>query len=81
MLEDKIAYYEETGESLTVYPSDYKSDFPFLKEVDSHALSHENMHLNTAYKNFFRNKSVGFPSLSLKGIDPNLLALLIVIIA
>ena len=66
MLEDKIAYYEETGESLTVYPSDYKSDFPFLKEVDSHALSHEYMHLNTAYKNFFRDKSVGFPKFKSK---------------
>lgn len=66
MLEDKIAYYEETGESLTVYPSDYKSDFPFLKEVDSSALNYELMHLNTAYKNFFRDKSVGFPKFKSK---------------
>lgn len=66
MLEDKIAYYEETGENLVVYPSDYKSDFPFLKEVDSSALNQEYIHLNTAYKNFFRDKSVGFPKFKSK---------------
>lgn len=61
MLADKIAYYEETGETLKNTPAQYKEDYPFLKEVDSLALANEQLHLQTAYKNFFRDKKVGFP--------------------
>lgn len=42
-------------------PARYKSEFPWLKEVDSLALRNAQMHLQTAYKNFFRDVSVGFP--------------------
>lgn len=42
-------------------PAKYKRDFPFLKEVDSFALANAQLNLNKAYKNFFRDKSVGFP--------------------
>ena len=38
MLEDKIAYYEETGKMLKATPAQYK-EYEFLKEVDSLALS------------------------------------------
>lgn len=42
-------------------PAKYKNDFPFLKEVDSLALANAQLNLDKAYKNFFRDKSVGFP--------------------
>lgn len=38
----------------------YKQDFPFLKEVDSLALANAQLNLDKVYKNFFRDKSVGF---------------------
>ena len=61
MLEDKIAYYQETKLSLRNTPAQYKSEFDFLKEVDSLALANEQMHLQTAYSNFFKNPKTGFP--------------------
>lgn len=61
MLAEKIAYYEETGKTLAVTPAKYKSEFPFLKEVDSLALANAQMNLQSAYRNFFRDKSIGFP--------------------
>ena len=66
MLADKIDYYQKTGEILTVYPSNYKDEFPFLKEVDSNALAQEYLHLEKAYKNFFKNKEFGFPKFKSK---------------
>ena len=39
MLANKQAYYKSTGKSLYTKPSDYKTDYPFLKEVDSLALN------------------------------------------
>ncbi|BDP85803.1 hypothetical protein EfmAA610_30130 (plasmid) [Enterococcus faecium] len=39
----------------------YKKEFPFLKEIDSLALANAQLNLDKAYKNFFRDKSVGFP--------------------
>lgn len=41
-------------------PVKYKQDFPFLKEVDNLALAYAQLNLDKAYKNFFRDKSVGF---------------------
>ncbi|MEG0959508.1 MAG: helix-turn-helix domain-containing protein, partial [Erysipelotrichaceae bacterium] len=38
MLSDKINHYEKTKENLYCYPSQYKSEFEWLKEVDSLAL-------------------------------------------
>lgn len=61
MLSEKIAYYEETGKSLTITPAKYKAEFPWLKEVDSLALANAQINLQSAYRNFFRDKSVGFP--------------------
>lgn len=66
MLADKIAYYDEYKESLDTQPPTYKSDFPFLKEVDSLALTSEYRDLNTAFKNFFRDTSVGYPKFKKK---------------
>lgn len=61
MLADKIAHYEATGQTLSTTPAQYKKEFPWLMEVDSLALCNAQMHLQAAYRNFFRDKSVGFP--------------------
>lgn len=66
MLADKIDYYNTYGENLTVYVTDYKGRYPFLNDVDSLALANELQDLNKAYKNFFRDKSVGFPKFKSK---------------
>lgn len=66
MLADKIEYYRETGKNLTVYPANYKDDFPFLKEIDSHIFSNELLHLQKAYSNFFKNKDFDFPKFKSK---------------
>lgn len=66
MLADKIAYYEEHKKSLDTQPPAYKSEYSFLKEVDSLALTSEYRDLNTAFKNFFRDSSVGYPKFKKK---------------
>ena len=60
MLADRIAHYEETGESLRNTPAQYKGQFPWLKEVDSLALANVQLKLNKAYKSFFELR-LGFP--------------------
>lgn len=47
-------------------PAQYKTEFPWLKEVDSLALANAQLNLDKAYKNFFReikkgNKEQGLP--------------------
>ncbi|MEW9097314.1 MAG: IS200/IS605 family element RNA-guided endonuclease TnpB [Clostridiaceae bacterium] len=66
MLADKIEHYKNTGEMLRNTPAQYKSEFEWLKEVDSLALANEQLNLDKAYKNFFRDKSVGFPKFKSK---------------
>ncbi|MGL9820300.1 IS200/IS605 family element RNA-guided endonuclease TnpB [Enterococcus faecium] len=66
MLGDRMKAYEETRRDSSkkmsfLTPAKYKQDFPFLKEVDSLALANAQLNLDKAYKNFFRDKSVGFP--------------------
>lgn len=61
MLADKIAYYQEHQKTLQTTPAQYKKDYPYLKEVDSLALANVQINLQTAYKNFFRDKKIGFP--------------------
>ena len=66
MLNDRKKAYEEVKNDpskklIFPTPAKYKEEFPFLKEVDSLALANAQLHLDKAYKNFFRNKSVGFP--------------------
>jgi len=61
MLGDKMKHYEQTKENLKTTPAAYKSEFEWLKEVDSLALANAQLHLEAAYKNFFRDKSTGFP--------------------
>ena len=47
-------------------PAMYKKAYPFLKEEDSLALANVQMHLEKAYKNFFRNPKIGFPKFKSK---------------
>ena len=66
MLSDKINHYEETKQKLNNTPAQYKSKFPWLKEVDSLALANAQMNLQTAYNSFFRNSKIGFPKFKSK---------------
>ena len=66
MLDEKIKVYETTGKSISLTPAKYKSEFEWLKEVDSLALANVQLNLNTAFKNFFRDKKVGFPNFKSK---------------
>ena len=50
-------------------PADFKKEFEWLKEVDSLALANAQLNLQTAYKNFFRDKSIGFPKFKSKHRD------------
>ena len=64
MLSDKIKSYEETGKFITVTPAKYKTEYPYLKEVDSLALANVQINLQNAFKNCFsksRKKKNGFP--------------------
>jgi len=71
MLADRIKLYEE-NKDLNIKkikfptPAQYKTEYEWLKEVDSLALSNAQMNLDKAYKNFFRDKSVGFPKFKSK---------------
>ena len=71
MLADRIKSYEE-NKDLDIKnikyptPAQYKKEYEWLKEVDSLALANAQMNLDKAYKNFFRDKSVGFPKFKSK---------------
>jgi len=66
MLADKIAYYEKENKSLRTTPAQYKAEFPWLREVDSLALANSQLNLETAFRNFFRDSSIGFPKFKSK---------------
>ena len=66
MLNDKIEHYKLTKQTLKNTPAQYKTKFPWLKEVDSLALANAQINLEKAYKNFFHDKSVGFPKFKSK---------------
>ncbi|MDO4469831.1 MAG: transposase [Bacillota bacterium] len=64
MLADKILSYEKTGKFGKQTPAMYKTEYPFLKEVDSLALANVQLNLQTAMRNHFdkkRKKNTGFP--------------------
>ena len=69
MLNDKIREYKATKKMLRNTPAMYKKAYPFLKEVDSLALANVQMHLEKAYKNFFRDPKIGFPKFKSKHRD------------
>ncbi|MDO4199039.1 MAG: RNA-guided endonuclease TnpB family protein [Erysipelotrichaceae bacterium] len=64
MLSDKINSYELTGTFERQTPAMYKKEYPYLKEVDSLALSNVQLNLESAIRNCFDRKRKirnGFP--------------------
>ena len=64
MLVDKIESYQTSGKFAMVTPAKYKKEYPFLKEVDSLALTNVQLNLQEAFQNRFsksRKKQNGFP--------------------
>lgn len=57
MLELKSKNYSETGKALNITPAMLKPEFPFLKEVDSLALTNAQLNLQSAFKEFFKGKA------------------------
>lgn len=66
MLADKIDLYEKTGKTKRLTPAGYKKTYPWLKEVDSLALANVQLHLEAAYRNFFKRKEAGYPKFKSK---------------
>ena len=64
-LDDMNEIYKTTGKFKDITPASYKSDYPFLKEVDSLALSNAQLNRNTAFKAFFSHIS-NFPKFKSK---------------
>ena len=74
LLEERNKYYEEHKTYLSnITPSYLKDIYPFLKEVDSLALSAVNRFQDQAFKNYFKNpKKFGKPQFkSKKNINNN----------
>jgi len=78
MLSDRKDIYEiykynkeELKKQKQPTPAQYKVEYEWLKEVDSLALANAQMNLQSAYNNFFRDKSVGFPKFKSKKTDKN----------
>lgn len=75
ILNDKQEAYKQ-GIKFNKTLAQYKTEFPFLKDVDSLALNATANHLNLAYKNFLR-KEQNFQNLSLRSILSKLIQLII----
>ena len=71
MLADKKEEYQKTGKMLRNTPAQYKEEYEWLKEADSLALAHTQLHLETAYRNFFRDPKTGFPKFKAKHHSPD----------
>lgn len=76
MLSDAIKYYNETGKSKVNTPASYKTEFKWLQDVYSLALSNAQLNLKAAYANFFReikngNKNQGYPKFKNKKTNFN----------
>ena len=76
MLGERIKIYEqfkddeaELKKHKSPTPAKYKSEYVWLKEVDSLALANAQMNLQTAYNNFFRDNKIGFPKFKAKHRD------------
>ena len=71
MLADKKEEYQKTGKMLRNTPAQYKEEYEWLKEADSLALANTQLHLETAYRNFFRDPKIGFPKFKAKHHSPD----------
>lgn len=66
MLAERIRAWKEEGKTVRPTPAGYKEEYPWLKEVDSLALANAQLHLESAFRNFFRNKDSGYPKFHAK---------------
>ena len=73
MLGERIALYEQykdDKDALKAHKpktySQWKKEYLWMYEVDNLALANAQMQLHTAYKNFFRDKSIGLPNFKSK---------------
>ena len=71
MLEEQKEHLLINGRITKLTPVRYKSRFPYLKEVDSLALANEQLNLESAFRNYFKNKHNGFPKFKSKKKDHN----------
>ena len=65
MLDERKKHIEDTN-NLVHNPSFFKLERQFLKEIDSLALANAWTNLNSAFSNFRRDKSIGFPKFKSK---------------
>ena len=56
MLEEKLQAYKRKERLQRITPTKYKSEFPFLEEVDSLALCNVQLQLEKAFKDHFRKR-------------------------
>ena len=62
-----IDYYKENEKSMKLsIETELKKEFEWLRAMDSIAIQQSRRDLETAYKNFFRDKSIGFPKFKSK---------------
>jgi len=66
MLADIMAYYEKEHKALYPTPAQYKSDYEWLREVDSLALANVQLQLKKAFRRFFKDKKTGYPNFKTK---------------
>jgi putative transposase len=73
MLAERKDYYDKNKQDKSKLKNhkyktekQYKQEFDWMKEVDSISLQQSRINLETAYKNFFRNKKFGFPKFKSK---------------
>lgn len=76
MLEERIELYKKyksDKEELKYHKpktyTQYKHEYPWLYEVDSHALANAQIDLQRAYEKFFSDKTAGFPKFKSKHKD------------
>jgi putative transposase len=60
MLSEKIEALKNKQPLPTITPAKYKSQFPFLREVDSLALANAQQNLERAFKNFYKKQQYIF---------------------
>jgi len=67
MLNEKLTAYNNKEKIPRTTPAKYKSEYPFLKGVDSLALANTQLNLEKAFKNYFKNpKHFGVPKFKKK---------------
>ena len=71
MLEEQREHLLANGRITKLTPARYKNRLPYLREVDSLALANEQLNLESAFRNYFKNKHNGFPKFKSKKTDRN----------